>query len=221
REVHTWSKLSHENIVPMFGISTDFNSTISIISEWMPWGNAHMYVQNIENDPRPLVRDIANGLCYLHNHELGPVVHGDLKGLNVLVSSDHRALLSDFGLSTLNLSSFSMTTDAIRGGSFPWMAPELLNNGSVSIETDVWAFGMTVVELFTRAPPFHDCTSLANVMYRLKCGRLPLRPAAQSTRSRLTSAWWAICTSCWRTDPSSRPTMAVVAEHVWRAMVCI
>ncbi|KAI6021105.1 WD40-repeat-containing domain protein [Pisolithus marmoratus] len=218
REVHTWSKLSHENIVSMFGISLDFDSTISIISEWMPLGNAHTYVQNLENDPRPLVRDIADGLYYLHVHELGPIIHGDLKGLNVLVSRERRALLSDFGFSILNISSFNMTTNAIRGGSFPWMAPELLDNGSGSVAADVWAFGMTVLELFTRSPPFYDCTSVANVVYRLTCGRLPVRPDAQLTQFRLTSAWWDICTSCWRTDPSSRPTMVVVAERVRRAM---
>ncbi|KAI6108571.1 hypothetical protein EDD16DRAFT_1618788 [Pisolithus croceorrhizus] len=68
----------------MFGISTEFDSTISIISEWMPMGNAYNYVQNTENDPRPLLEDIANGLYYLHDHELGPIVHEDLKGVSML-----------------------------------------------------------------------------------------------------------------------------------------
>lgn len=117
-EVHTWSKLRHENIVPMLGICTEFDSTVSIISEWMPWGNAHDYVQNTDHDPRPLLEDIASGLCYLHSHELG-VVHGDLKGFNVLVSSNRRALLTDFGLSTLNISTFSMTVDPKMGFSLP------------------------------------------------------------------------------------------------------
>ncbi|KAI6029906.1 hypothetical protein BKA83DRAFT_4225000 [Pisolithus microcarpus] len=43
REVHLWSKLRHENIVPFFGICTEIESTISIISEWMPLGNAYSY----------------------------------------------------------------------------------------------------------------------------------------------------------------------------------
>ncbi|KAI6006159.1 WD40 repeat-like protein [Pisolithus marmoratus] len=217
REVHTWSKLRHENIVPMFGISTDFDSTISIISAWMPMGNAYTYVQNVENDPRPLIRDIANGLHYLHSHELGPVVHGDLKGLNVLVSGDRRGLLSDFGLATLNVSSFNMTTDAIRGGSYHWMAPELLDDFPASTASDAWAFGMTTLELFTRAVPFPGCRNLANVVGRIVRGDLPLRPAAESTHFRLTDAWWDICTLCWRTYPSSRPTTEAIVEMVRRA----
>ena len=55
REVHLWSKLNHDNVVRMLGISTEFNSTISIVSDWLEMGDAHNYVQNKENDPRPLV----------------------------------------------------------------------------------------------------------------------------------------------------------------------
>ncbi|KAI5989522.1 kinase-like domain-containing protein, partial [Pisolithus albus] len=221
REVHIWSRLHHENIVRMFGISTDFESTISIISEWMPMGNAYDYVQNTNNDPRPLLRDIASGLGYLHGHQSGPVIHGDLKGLNVLVSSDRRALLTDFGLASVNMSSFNMTVEAIRGGSYQWMAPELLDNCAASNASDVWAFGMTALELFTRAVPFPDCRSLAHVVGRLIHGRLPPRPAHGTTQFRLTGTWWEICMSCWRRDPSQRPTVDEIAERIGRAMVRI
>ncbi|KAI6113809.1 kinase-like domain-containing protein, partial [Pisolithus thermaeus] len=201
REVHTWSKLRHENIVPMLGISTEFDSTISIISEWMPLGNAHDYVKNTEHDPRPL--GIASGLYYLHSHELG-VVHGDLKGVNVLVSKDRRALLTDFGFSTLNISTFSMTVDPKGGISLRWTAPELLDDGHASMASDVWAFGMTVLELFTRAVPFSDCRTTTGVMAKLTKRELHPRPPAESTQFRMTDTWWEICTSCWRNDPSSR-----------------
>ncbi|KAI6001458.1 kinase-like domain-containing protein [Pisolithus albus] len=221
REVHIWSRLHHENIVRMFGISTDFESTISIISEWMPMGNAYDYVRNTNNDPRPLLRDIASGLGYLHGHQSGPVIHGDLKGLNVLVSSDCRALLTDFGLASVNMSSFNMTVEAIRGGSYQWMAPELLDNCAASKASDVWAFGMTALELFTRAVPFPHCRNLGHVLGSLIRGRLPPRPAQGTTQFRLTDAWWEICTSCWERDPSLRPTVDMIAEMIRRAMVCI
>ena len=55
REVHLWSKLRHENIVPLLGIVTRFDCTISLVSEWMHRGNAYQYVQNTDVDPRPLV----------------------------------------------------------------------------------------------------------------------------------------------------------------------
>ncbi|KAG6332128.1 hypothetical protein ID866_6965 [Astraeus odoratus] len=96
--------------------------------------------------------DIANGLHYLHGHVSGPIFHGDLKGLNVLVSNDHRALLADFGFSELVDSSFDMTVELPWGGSLPWMAPERLEYADVSAASDVWAFGMTALHRALQVP---------------------------------------------------------------------
>ncbi|KAI6116433.1 kinase-like domain-containing protein, partial [Pisolithus sp. B1] len=157
-EVHTWSKLCHENIAPMLGISTEFDSTISIISEWIPLGNVHDHAYCSPFAPLdilPQLKDIANGLYYLHSHELR-VVHGDLKGVNVPVSSNCRALLTDFSLSTLNISTFSMTVNPERGITLLWTAPELLEDDRVSMASDVWAFEMTtLVTLFVSS--FGQC----------------------------------------------------------------
>ncbi|KAI6131328.1 kinase-like domain-containing protein, partial [Pisolithus thermaeus] len=159
QEVHTWSKLRRENIVPMLGISAEFDSTISIISEWIPLGNAHDHSRRIVHLLHRLTyffsSDIANGLYYLHSHELR-VVHGDLKGVNVLVSSNCRALLTDFGLSALNISTFSMTVNPEKGITLLWTAPELLEDDRASMASDVWAFEMTtLVTLFVSS--FGQC----------------------------------------------------------------
>ncbi|KAG6326351.1 hypothetical protein ID866_12739 [Astraeus odoratus] len=60
--MHLWSKLRHNNVLHLLGITTDFNSTMSIISPWMERGNARRYVEDKRVDPRPLVRKyILNG----------------------------------------------------------------------------------------------------------------------------------------------------------------
>ena len=56
REVHSWSKLDHKNILPLTGFTTDFKFTVSIVSPWMEKGNARKFVCEKSNDPRPLVR---------------------------------------------------------------------------------------------------------------------------------------------------------------------
>ncbi|KIM56943.1 hypothetical protein SCLCIDRAFT_1219977 [Scleroderma citrinum Foug A] len=81
REVYLWSKLRHENILPLLGITTKFDHTVSIVSPWMGRGNAHDYVQNRDVDPHPLLVGVANGLHYLHSHDKSPIYHGDLKGV--------------------------------------------------------------------------------------------------------------------------------------------
>ncbi|KAL4079685.1 hypothetical protein J3A83DRAFT_4086203, partial [Scleroderma citrinum] len=84
RELHLWSKLRHENIVRLLGVTTTFDFTVSIVSEWMAKGDAYNYVQDTSIDPRPLLVGIAHGLHYLHNHPQGPIFHGDLKGVCIL-----------------------------------------------------------------------------------------------------------------------------------------
>ena len=56
REVHSWSKFDHPNILPLIGFTTDFEFTVSIVSPWMEKGNARQFVCEKSNDPRPLVR---------------------------------------------------------------------------------------------------------------------------------------------------------------------
>ncbi|KAG6332370.1 hypothetical protein ID866_6718 [Astraeus odoratus] len=145
REVHVWSKLNHNNILPLLGVTTKLAATVSLVSPWMPKGNAFEYVQNRVIDPRPLILDIAQGLRYLHSHQEGPIFHGDLKGTNVLISTEGRALLSDFGFSLLV---GGRPRDCVRpGDALNWMPPEYLESDecTMSAEGDVWSFGMTAL----------------------------------------------------------------------------
>ena len=106
--------------------------------------------------------DVANGLCYLHSHN---VTHGDLKGVcgsskscftiiltpaqpNILVDNSGNALIADFGLATVtqNLDSVQGTTSH-RGHTPRWAAPEVLNEGTHSKEADIFSFAMVMIEV--------------------------------------------------------------------------
>lgn len=54
-EIRIWAQLEHENIMPLMGITTKFDHTVSMVTEWMERGNAHKYVKDEAVDPRPLV----------------------------------------------------------------------------------------------------------------------------------------------------------------------
>lgn len=213
KEAHLWSKLHYDHVLPFLGITTDFDLTVSIVSPWMDKGNAHDYVQDTEIDPRPLILGIARGLCYLHNHSSGPIVHGNLKGANILISDDGRALLHDFEHSLLRNFSFSLPISGPRGGTPNWMAPEVFAKFDVSTEADVWAFGMTCLELFVRKIPFHDVRNVVGVTQRILQGP-PDRPSNEDTRSRMTKRWWHMCSSCWNREPSLRPTMLHIVQKI-------
>lgn len=213
KEVHLWHKLDHENIIPVLGITTEIESTLSIVSPCMEKGNACNYVKNVTNDPRPLMRGIAQGLYYLHTRQGGAVFHGDLKGSNVLISDSGQALLADFGLSHLDNSSFNMSVSSALGWTVFWTAPEILNEGRKSAAADIWSFGMTLLELFTRERPFHLLKS-ATVGIRICSGQKPARPSLEETCSRLTDPWWSICCKCWEDEPALRPTIADVLTDI-------
>ncbi|KAI5993358.1 kinase-like domain-containing protein [Pisolithus marmoratus] len=214
REVHLWSKLKHENIVRVLGITTEFDSTMSIVSPWMEKRDARDYVQDKAIDPRPLMIDIAQGLQYLHTHQPGAVFHGDLKGCNVLISESGQALLTDFGFSHLVNSTFSMSTGTF-GCSVYWTAPEIFldDKKQLSAEADVWSFGMTLLELFTRENPFHPC-NLRAILGKMHRNEIPDRPSNEKTCSRLTEPWWNVCLACWHSEPESRPTIQRVLKAI-------
>ncbi|KAL4072956.1 kinase-like domain-containing protein [Scleroderma yunnanense] len=219
REVHVWSKLRHENIIVLLGVVTDFDFTLSMVIEWMEMGNAHHYVQDRTNDPRPLILGIARGLAYLHSHKPGPVFHGDLKGDNVLISNDGHALITDFGLSALLESSLSIAISEPHGGTYKYMAPEIWEDpAKISAAGDVWAFGMTALELFTRRTPFQGTENAMAVMIRISRGH-PNRPNSDSTCHRMTQEWWDLCVSCWNYQVSTRPKITHLVSEI-EILVC-
>lgn len=73
------------------------------------------------------------------------MVHGDLKGANVLVSAEVRILLCDFGLA--KIVNTNTSTSRAGFGTLRWQAPELMEGASKGFETDVYAFGLTIYEV--------------------------------------------------------------------------
>ncbi|KAI6038806.1 kinase-like domain-containing protein [Pisolithus marmoratus] len=218
REVRIWSQLRHESIMPLLGITTKFNHTESMVTEWMERGNAHKYVQDVAVDPRPLVRrlaqllDIARGLNYLH---VSGIVHGDLKGINVLISGEGRGLITDFGFSYQSNPPSGSGVNPPRGGTLRWMAPENLNTYDISQQADVWAFGMTALELFSRRDPFHKAHTPEGIAACILRGP-PTRPDNESTSSRLCDEWWSLCLECWNSESSARPAMNDIVTKIER-----
>uniref|UniRef100_A0A803PF81 Uncharacterized protein n=1 Tax=Cannabis sativa TaxID=3483 RepID=A0A803PF81_CANSA len=94
--------------------------------------------------------DVATGLNYLHSFTTPPHLHKDIKASNILLDSDFRAKIANFGLARLaegEEGQFSLTNHIV--GSIGYMAPEYLENGLVSTKLDVYAFGILLLEILT------------------------------------------------------------------------
>ncbi|CAE6474308.1 unnamed protein product [Rhizoctonia solani] len=129
REAHFWSRMRHTNVHELMGVVIFKDRFIGMVSEWMENGNIYEYTRrNPQINRFQMCAQVESGLDYMHKID---AVHGDLKGLNVLVSSDGAAKLADFGLSTMAESSLEFSeTSSSQAGSIRWAAPELLSTES-------------------------------------------------------------------------------------------
>ncbi|KAF7373187.1 Kinase-like protein [Mycena sanguinolenta] len=161
-----------------------------------------------------LLYEIAQGLEYLHSYA---IVHGDLKGANILVKENGSACLADFGLSIYSDAS-AKTSSTSRGGSLYWMAPELLDPDHFgfqfvrTVATDVYAFGCVCFELYTGRPPFWGLTEPVALLKVLKAERAERPPGPPAMSDTL----WQHVTEFWAQRPISRPsTQSVVQKMIW------
>ncbi|KAJ7620585.1 kinase-like domain-containing protein [Mycena polygramma] len=150
REVLVWQRLQHPFILPLIGIDREtFPSSLCMVSQWMEHGTVLKYLNsNGRANVDTLLFEIAQGLQYLHSQN---IVHGDLRGGNILITQQWSACLGDFGLTTLTDATATHTSH--RAGSIRWMAPELLypeRFGQKFVRTpasDVYAFGCVCLEV--------------------------------------------------------------------------
>ncbi|XP_057972236.1 probable LRR receptor-like serine/threonine-protein kinase At5g63710 isoform X5 [Malania oleifera] len=90
----------------------------------------------------------AHGLVYLHEHCIPKIIHRDLKAANILLDDDFEAVLGDFGLAKLVDTKLTHVTTQVRG-TMGHIAPEYLSTGKSSEKTDVFGYGITLLELIT------------------------------------------------------------------------
>ncbi|KAJ7705640.1 hypothetical protein B0H16DRAFT_1439476 [Mycena metata] len=204
KEIDLWLTLRHPNIIMFLGANTLDDSPF-VVMPYIPFNARQFLVQHPAFNPVYILRDTSLALQYLHSRK---ICHGDLKGVNILVERSGRALLCDFGLSRMKADATSRTahTGNTRiAGSRNWMAPELLAGSLPKIPSDVYAFGMTLFELYTDELPLAniDHTDFIELVFRL--GVRPTRPDTDDV-PKLTDSLWTLAEKCWLQDAKSRPT---------------
>ncbi|KAG6960160.1 hypothetical protein JG687_00008379 [Phytophthora cactorum] len=157
KEIRMAAFLDHPNIVRFMGLSWRTLPDLCMVSEYVTLGDlAHFLAQpdskylTWKDDKLPIAADISNALVYLHS--LSPIVlHRDLKSLNVLLTEDLQAKVSDFGLSRETSFDETMTSGV---GTLLWTAPEVLRGERYSEKADIYSFGVVLAELDTCLPPY-------------------------------------------------------------------
>lgn len=91
----------------------------------------------------------ANGLDYLHNVASPPVIYRDLKSANILLDADFQPKLSDFGLAKLGPTDDKSHVSTRVMGTYGYCAPEYAMTGQLTVKSDVFSFGVVLLELIT------------------------------------------------------------------------
>jgi len=197
RESIIWSVLDHAHILPLFGLDkSTFKNHTCIVLPWMVNGDIvscteRMIAGGREVPYRQWILEVAEGLNYLHWKE---IIHGDIRGRNILVDENFRACITDFGLATI--------TDATRVGTLRttnsyWLAPELIDSEvfeEATKESDIYAFGCTSYEIYTHKPPLYHFRPEQAVL-RLSRGDQPAQ-TSESTGRRVPDDLWDVVQAC-------------------------
>ena len=146
-----------------------------------------------------LLLDVAHGMKYLHTRPT-PVLHKDLKSLNILLDKNTTAKVSDFGRSEATSIMSCKQTRVGEVGTYAWCAPEILEGGESSKKADVYAFGIIIWEILTHAVPWLD-VPIGNLVKRVCNGERPDVSSTAGADERLVQ----LMRECWEGNPIMRP----------------
>ena len=106
-----------------------------------------------ENEISSVIYMVLLGIKFIHSKKL---VNRDIKGRNILITKDGEVKLCDFGICRFY---HKNKMKNIRGGSPYWMAPEILKKEEYNQNIDIWALGITCIELAEFEPPYSELSS--------------------------------------------------------------
>ncbi|TKY54899.1 receptor protein kinase [Spatholobus suberectus] len=157
-EVAAMASVHHVNLVRLFGYCNAPTAPRYLVYEYIPNGSLDCWIfPSRESHARrggclpwnlryKVAIDVAKGLSYLHHDCRRRVLHLDVKPENILLDEDYKALVSDFGLSTLVGKDVSQVMTTMRG-TRGYLAPEWLLERGVSEKTDIYSYGMVLLEI--------------------------------------------------------------------------
>jgi hypothetical protein len=169
-EIVSIGRLQNRNLVQLLGYCRRKGELI-LVYEYMPNGSLDKYLYGKEDTSLLswaqrfwIIKGIASGLLYLHEEWEKVVVHRDIKASNVLLGDDMNGRLGDFGLARLYDHGIDPQSTQVVG-TIGYLAPELARSGNATPPTDVFSFGMFVLEVTCgQRPVNHQNTEDSQLM---------------------------------------------------------
>ena len=143
---------------------------VVIITQYMPSGTILKYIRNKNVSIHAIKKwavQILKGLNYLHSRD-PPIIHKDLKCANLFIDG----VVSMIRIGDLGLASHSNRESPI-SGTLPYMAPEIIDSNVYNEKTDMYAFGMCLLEILTKKTPYSECQSTSELLSKILSDQYP------------------------------------------------
>nr|XP_029120200.1 MDIS1-interacting receptor like kinase 2-like [Elaeis guineensis] len=218
-EIQALTRIRHRNIVKLHGFCSNSDCKF-LIYEYIDKGSlasilcSQETAEELNWERRTcIIKDVAHALSYMH-HDCNPsIVHRDISSNNILLDSDFKAYLSDFGTARiLKPASSNWSTLA---GTVGYAAPELSYMTKVNEKCDVYSYGIVILEVIMGRHPGDLVSSLSSsdIQHMLFSDVLDQRispPTTYIIKEVLLLAMIAF--SCIRATPQTRPTMQRISH---------
>ncbi|EAZ40166.1 hypothetical protein OsJ_24612 [Oryza sativa Japonica Group] len=149
------AKLHHKNLVQLVGFCLEEGERM-LVYEYMPNKSLDTFLFDEEKRRQldwttrfRIIEGIARGLQYLHQDSQKKIVHRDMKASNILLDADMNPKIGDFGLARLFGQDQTREITNRIVGTFGYMSPEYVTHGQYSTKSDVFSFGILVIEIVT------------------------------------------------------------------------
>ncbi|KAL2928517.1 Proline-rich receptor-like protein kinase PERK1 [Bienertia sinuspersici] len=165
-EVDTISRVHHRYLVSLVGHCISGEKRM-LIYEFIPNKTLDFHLHGEGNPPMnwetrlKIALGAAKGLAYLHEDCHPKIIHRDIKASNILIDNEFEAKVADFGLAKFSFDSDTHVSTRVMG-TFGYLAPEYASSGKLTEKSDVFSFGVVLLELITgrrpvdKARPFMD-----------------------------------------------------------------
>ncbi|KAF9665511.1 hypothetical protein SADUNF_Sadunf16G0130400 [Salix dunnii] len=221
KEVQVLGKLQHPHLVTLLGACPE---AWSLVYEYLPNGSLQdRLFQKSNIAPMTwkirtrIIAEISSALCFLHSSKPEKIVHGDLKPQNILLNSELSCKICEFGICRLvtedSLYQPSFHWSTIPKGSFPYTDPEFQRIGVLTPKSDIYAFGVIILQLLTSKPP----AGLVGEVRRTRKLASILDPSAEwpmSVAMRLVDVALQFCELSSRDRPDLTPTLVRELEQL-------
>lgn len=168
REARAAASLNHQNVVRVINLGT-FEGRPFMVNELIKGQTLKDVLKERGKFTFLEACDIMYQLCsaVLHAHQHG-VIHRDIKPENVFITQDGTIKLGDFGIATFQDNNARVTKSEVVVGSVHYLAPEISQGSPATVQSDIYALGITFFELITGKVPYDDQSALSVALKHIK-----------------------------------------------------